>query len=420
MLLIKNIGVLATPIGNSSRCGEKQKQITYINNAAVLIDDEGNIASVTGDGQLPEFSGCPEACDILDANGALVTPGLVDAHTHLVFGGWRNHEVPLKISGASYLDILNAGGGILNTLTHTREATEVELFERSSAFLKEMLNFGVTTVEIKSGYGLDLESEIKQLKVIRELDRRTPLDVVSTFLGAHAIPGEFNGDPDGYIDYIISDVLPLVAETNSNGDKLADFCDVFLESSVFNVEQSKRLLLAAQKLGLPSKVHADEIDALGGSEMAGEIGAVSAEHLIATLDSGIAAMAKAGTIACLLPQTSLYLNKPFARARDMIDAGVPVAIATDFNPGSCPSLNIQLSMNLGYLRYRLYPEEVLTAVTLNAACAIGMGDRVGSIEVGKQGDLIIWNTDALSMLCYRMGSNQAKTVIKKGKIYEVS
>ena len=201
-------------------------------------------------------------------------------------------------------------------------------------------------------------------------------------------------------------------------EKLADFCDVFTESSVFNVEQSRRILLAAQKLGLPSKIHADEIDPLGGSELAGEIGAVSAEHLIATRDSGIEAMARSKTVACLLPQTSLYLGKPFARARDMVNAGVPVAIATDFNPGSCPSLNLQLSMNLGYLRYRLYPEEVLTAVTLNAACAIGMGEKVGSVEPGKQADLVVWNTNELPMLCYRMGSNQAKTVIKKGKIYE--
>ena len=216
---------------------------------------------------------------------------------------------------------------------------------------------------------------------------------------------------DGYIDFIIERVLPVVTEQG-----LADFCDVFLESSVFNVPQSRKLLLAAQKLGLQSKVHADEIDPLGGSELAGEIGAISAEHLIATRDSGIEAMAKAKTTACLLPQTSLYLNKPFARARDMISAGVPVAIATDFNPGSCPSLNLQLSMNLGYLRYRLFPEEVLTAVTLNAACAIGKGDSVGSIEPGKLADIVLWNADELPMLCYRMGSNQVKKVISRKKI----
>lgn len=405
MLLIKNIGTLATPRGTTSRCGSDQGKIEVLHNAAVLIDGE-KIVAVTANGELPEYSAY---ADILDAHGALATPGLVDAHTHLVFGGWRAHEVPLKIAGASYLDILNAGGGILNTLTNTRKATADELFERGCGFLNEMLGFGVTTVEIKSGYGLDLENELKQLRVIRRLGAACPQDVASTFLGAHAIPDEYSGNADGYIDFIIDRVLPIVAEQG-----LADFCDVFLESSVFNVPQSRKLLLAAQKRGLPSKVHADEIDPLGGSELAGEIGAISAEHLIATRDSGIESMARAKTTACLLPQTSLYLNKPFARARDMISAGVPVAIATDFNPGSCPSLNLQLSMNLGYLRYRLFPEEVLTAVTLNAACAIGMGESVGSVEPGKLADIVLWNADELPMLCYRMGSNQVKKVIKRG------
>ncbi len=410
MLLIKNIGLLATPQGNTVRCGTAQGEIKEYRSASVLVDDDGMIAAIAENGELPEGAGDAE---VLDAGGALVTPGLVDAHTHLVFGGWRAHEVPLKIAGASYLDILNAGGGILNTLVNTRKATEDELFTRSLGFLDEEFNFGVTTIEVKSGYGLNKEAELKQLRVIRRLNAEAKQDVVSTFLGAHAIPDEFKGNPDGYIDYLIDEVLPTVVE-----EKLADFCDVFTESSVFDVLQSRKLLLAAQKMGLPSKIHADEIDPLGGSELAGEICAVSAEHLIATKDSGIEAMARSKTVACLLPQTSLYLGKPFARARDMIEAGVPVAIATDFNPGSCPSLNLQLSMNLGYLRYRLYPEEILTAVTLNAACAIGMGEKVGSAEIGKQADFVIWNTDELPMLFYRMGSNQAKTIIKKGKIYE--
>lgn len=410
MLLIKNIGTLATPIGSEAHGGEAQREIVSLHNAAILASDDGRIISVTADGTVPS---CPDDTDIIDANGLLVTPGLIDAHTHLIFGGWRNHEVPLKISGASYLEILNAGGGILNTLTNTREASEDELFESASGFLNEMMQFGVTTVEAKSGYGLNRESEIKQLRVIRRLDKETPLDVIPTFMGAHAIPGEFAGNPDGYIDYLIDEVLPTIAK-----EKLADFCDVFIEATIFSSEQAKRILLAAQKLGIPSKIHADEINSIGGSELAGEINAISAEHLLATKDSGIQSMAKAKTIACLLPCTSLYLDKPFARARDMISAGIPVAIATDFNPGSCPSLNLQLAMNMGYIRYRMYPEEILTAVTLNAACAIGMGEKVGSLEVGKQADIVIWNTDELSMLPYRMGTNQVKTVIKKGKIYE--
>lgn len=410
MLLIKNIGTLATPIGNTARGGEKQRELNELKNAAILIDDSGCIAEITANGVIPTL---PHDAEIIDANGLLVTPGLVDAHTHLIFGGWRNHEVPLKLAGASYLEILNAGGGILNTLTHTRNACENDLFNRAASFLDEMIRLGVTTVEAKSGYGLNLETELKQLRVIRRLDNETMLDVVPTFMGAHAIPGEFADDPDGYIEYLINEVLPVVAE-----EKLADFCDVFIESTIFTPEHAKRLLLAAQKLGMPSKIHADEINAIGGSELAGEIGAISAEHLLATKDSGIQAMAKANTIACLLPCTSLYLDKPFARARDMIAAGIPVAIATDFNPGSCPSLNLQLAMNMGYIRYKMFPEEILTAVTLNPACAIGMGEKIGSLEAGKQADIVIWNADSLSMLCYRMGTNQVNTVIKKGKIYE--
>lgn len=410
MLLIKNIGKLATSLGNTVRCGEKQREIRVFTDASVLISDDGKILDITEGGETPS---CPAGTEAVDAEGMLVTPGLVDAHTHLVFGGWRDHEVPLKISGASYLEILNAGGGILNTLRATRETSAEELFDRSAGFLSEMMGLGVTTVEAKSGYGLDCENEVKQLEVIRRLDRETPLDVVSTFLGAHAIPPEFAGNQDGYIDYLIGEALPVIAER-----KLADFCDVFIEDTIFTAEHARKLLLAAQRLGMPSKIHADEITAIGGSELAGEIGAVSAEHLLSTGDSGIESLAKAGTVACLLPCTSLYLGKPFARARDMINSGVPIAIATDFNPGSCPSLNIQLAMNMGYIRYRMYPEEILTAVTLNAACAVGMGERIGTAERGKQADFVIWNAKDLSMLVYRMGSNQAKTVIKKGKIYE--
>ena len=406
MLLIKNIGTLATPLGTSSRCGSDQGKIEVLHNAAVLIDGE-KIAAVTANGELPEYSAY---ADIVDAHGALATPGLVDAHTHLVFGGWRAHEVPLKIAGASYLDILNAGGGILNTLTNTRKATEDELFECGRGFLAEMLDFGVTTVEIKSGYGLDSENELKQLRVIRRLGGACAQDIAATFLGAHAIPDEYAGNADGYIDFIIERVLPVVTEQG-----LADFCDVFLESSVFNVPQSRKLLLAAQKLGLPSKVHADEIDPLGGSELAGEIGAISAEHLIATRDSGIEAMAKAKTLPACCRKPTLS-QQTFARARDMISAGVPVAIATDFNPGSCSVAEFAAINESRLSALPPLPRGGLTAVTLNAACAIGKGDSVGSIEPGKLADIVLWNADELPMLCYRMGSNQVKKVIKRGRV----
>ncbi len=408
-LLVYNIGTLQTPVGSCKHGGGAQGENSKIKNAA-LYAENGIIKAITGDGRLPQGADGADVVKI-DAQGALVTPGLVDAHTHLVFGGWRQGEIPLKLRGATYLDILRAGGGILDTVRHTREESREQLLEKSRGFLDEMLSLGVTTAEIKSGYGLDKENELKQLSITRQLQAEHPMDLVSTFLGAHAIPDEYKGRADEYIDMLISQVLPQVAE-----EKLAEFCDVFCEDSVFDVEQSRRILLAAQKLGLRSKIHADEIEEIGGAQLAGEVQAVSAEHLIATGEKGMEAMAKGGVIAALLPQTSFYLGKTFAPARRMIELGIPVALASDFNPGSCPSLNLQLSISLGYLRYRMLPEEVLTAVTINAAAAIGREHLVGTLEEGKQADLVIWNAPDMETLCYRFGSNLARTVIKKGVV----
>lgn len=410
MLLIKNIGLLQTPIGNTSARGEAQAHNVKIKNAAILIED-GLIKAVFEGGELPF---CGKSVDAMDANGMLATPGWIDCHTHLVFGGWRQHEVPLKLRGASYLEILRAGGGILDTVRHTREASEDALYEKSNAFLGEMLANGVTTVEGKSGYGLDLEHECKQLRVMKRLNETQPVEVIPTFMGAHAIPTEYAGDGDKYIDYLCDEVLPRVKE-----EGLARFADVFCEDSVFNVAQSRKYLKAAQALGLGLKIHADEIEEIGGVQLAGELHAISAEHLIATGEAGMAALAAGGVTAALLPQTSFYLNKPFAQARRMIELGIPIAIASDFNPGSSPSLNLQLAANLGYLRYGMQPAEVLTAVTLNAACAIGLGDRLGTIETGKQADIVLWDAPDMEMLCYRFGSNLAHTVIKKGEVQYV-
>ena len=408
MLLIKNIGLLATAEGKAPLRGRAQHDgVKLIKNAAVLIND-GTIQAVYEDGEIPSFS---VPAEVIDAGGRLVTAGLVDAHTHLIFGGWRQHEVPLKLRGASYLEILQAGGGILNTLVATRKATEDELYLRAASVLGEMLSYGVTTVEAKSGYGLNVEDELKQLRVIRRLGEEGGFGVVPTFMAAHAVPPEFKGDPDGYIEFICTKILPKVAD-----EELCEFVDVFCETGVFDVEQSRKMLTYAQAYGFKAKIHADEIDAIGGSVLAGEIGAVSAEHLIAVDEAGIASMAKGGTTACLLPGTSLYLGKDFAPARKFIEAGVPVAVCTDFNPGSCPSDNLQLCMNLAYLRYRMTPEEILSAVTLNAACAVNRGDTVGTVEPGKQADLVIWDAEDLDYLVYRMGSNLAKTVIRKGNI----
>lgn len=405
-LLIKNIGRLQTPVGNCSHCGTQQGENQKLERAAVLIED-GRIKAILSDGNLPQ----EEADATIDAQGNLVTPGLVEGHTHLVFGGYRQGEIPLKLKGAGYLDILRAGGGILDTVQKTRDASEQELYQKSRGFLDEMLRLGVTTCEAKSGYGLDLDTEVKMLSVIRDLDASHPMDLVATFMGAHAVPPEYEGRGDAYIELLCQEMIPYVKEHG-----LAEFCDVFCEDSVFDVKQSRRYLQCARDHGLGLKIHADEIEEIGGSQLAGQMGAVSAEHLIAIGEKGMDAMAAAKTTAMLLPATSFYLGKDYAPAREMIRRGIPVAIASDFNPGSCPSLNLQFAINLGYLKYKMTPEEILTAVTINPACAIGRGSQVGTLEVGKQADLVIWDAPDLEMLCYRFGSNLALQVIKKGEL----
>mgnify|MGYP004651371365 FL=1 len=404
-LLVKNIGLLATPEGKSAHCGEEQGRIKFLKDAWVLMED-GVIASV-GSGAVPAADGA----EIVDAGGNLVTPGLVDAHTHLIFGGWRQNELGLKLHGASYLDIQNAGGGIQSTTNATRRATEQELADKAEKALNEMLRFGSTTVEAKSGYGLATEHELKALQVIKDLDGRHPIDLVATFMGAHLVPAEYKANREEYVRLVCEEMIPRVKEQG-----IAKFCDVFCEADTFTVEESRQVLEAGLKYGLRPKIHADEIKAIGGSQLAGEIGAISAEHLIVCPPEGIESMAKGGVIACLLPATSFNLGAVFAPARAMVSAGVPVAMATDFNPGSCPCLNMQFVINLGCLKYRLTPEEVLTAVTLNGAAAIDMADTVGSVEAGKLGDLVIWDAPDLDYICYRVGSNLARTVIKRGRI----
>ena len=400
--LIVNIGMLATPLGTSARRGEEQGQIRILKDAWILV--EGDRIAQVGSGTPPLHR-----ARRINAGGCLVTPGLVDAHTHLIFGGWRQNELGMKLHGVSYLEILAKGGGILSTVKATREASEDELLEKAREALDEMMDLGVTTVEAKSGYGLDLETELKQLRVIRRLNETHPVDLAATFLGAHALPTEFKDDREGYLRFLCEEAIPKVAE-----EGLAEFCDVFCETGVFSAEESRRILEAGKRCGLIPKIHADEIDPIGGSQLTKEVGAISAEHLIVCPREGIAAMAQAGTVACCLPATSFYLGSTYAPVRDMINAGVPVALASDFNPGSCPSLNLQFVMNLGCLRYKMTPEEVLTAVTLNAAAAIGRAGEIGSVEPGKKADLVFWKAADLDMIFYRMGSNLADSVMKNG------
>ncbi len=405
--LIVNIGLLASPRGHQALAGEAQGQIDKIENAHLLLQN-GRISQVET-GRVPKS--LLECARVIDAKGGLVTPGLVDAHTHLVFGGWRAHEMQMKLAGVPYLDILAQGGGILSTVRQTRAASPQDLAEKAQAALDEMLRLGTTTCEAKSGYGLNLQDEIKQLEVTAALNRKGPMQLVSTLMAAHAVPEEYRDNRRGFMDLLMNEIIPATAQ-----GQLAEYCDIFCERGVFSAEESREILLAARRHGLGLKIHADEIEAIGASQLAGELGAVSAEHLIAITPEGISALVKGGTIACLLPATSFYLDKAYAPARALIAAGVPVAVATDFNPGSCPGLNLQLCINLASLKYKMTPEEILSAVTLNAAAAIGLAEEIGSLEPGKQADLVIWDAPDLDFLCYRFGSNLARTVLKKGEI----
>lgn len=403
--VITNIGLLATPRGDSARRGRQQGDVTLLPDAWVAV--EGETIAAVGQGEpVPA-----EGDRVINAQGRLMTPGLVDAHTHLIFGGWRQNELGQKLHGVPYLDILARGGGILSTVRATRAAAEEQLTDKAAAVLAEMLRMGVTTCEAKSGYGLDPEQELKQLRVIRRLNKIQPVELAATFMGAHALPEEYRGRREDYIRLLCDEMIPAAAR-----EGLAEFCDVFCETGVFTARESRTILEAGLGCGLAPKVHADEIDAIGGSQLAGALGAVSAEHLIVCPPEGIRSLAEGGTVACCLPATSFYLGAAYASVRDMITAGVPVAVATDFNPGSCPGSSLQLAMNIACLKYRMTPEEVLTAVTLNAAAAIRRAGRIGSVEPGKQADLLLWDAPDLDYICYRFGSNLVHTVMKKGRL----
>lgn len=412
-LIIKNAAQVVTSKGASDKplTGAKQGEITVIENGAVAVSGD-KVAAVGATeeimSRLKKDSGFKE----IDASGKVVLPGLVDPHTHVVFGGSREHELTLKLQGVPYLEILARGGGILSSVEATRAASEEELVERGMKYCRQMLKQGTTTAEAKSGYGLSTGAEIKTLRAVRRVAAAQPVELVPTFLGAHAVPKEYKEDPDRYVELVIEEMLPRVAEQN-----LARYCDVFCEKGVFSVEQSRRVLSAARKMGLGLKIHADEIVPLGGAELAAELGAVSADHLLVVSEQGIKKMAEAGVIAVLLPGTTFYLREEhYAPARNMIEAGVPVALATDFNPGSSPNNNLQLIINLACLYLRMTPAEVINAVTINAAHAIGRARDIGSLEDGKLADIVVFDAPNYDYLAYRYGTNLVNLVIKKGKV----
>ncbi|SHE77482.1 imidazolonepropionase [Seinonella peptonophila] len=409
--LIYEIGKLYTLRGPARpRSGSEMQEVSVIENAAIAIA-QGQIVAVGKEEEVRQQLKDTTIVEELNAKGRIVTPGFVDPHTHLVHGGSREHELSLKLQGVSYLDILAQGGGILSTVRSTRQATEEELYRQAKKSLDRMLILGATTVEAKSGYGLTLTNELKQLRVAKMLNERHPIELVSTFMGAHAIPEEYKGDSEAFVQIVIEEMLP---EVKARG--LAEFCDVFCEKGVFTVEESRRILTAAQKLGFGLKIHADEIESLGGAELAGELNCISAEHLLAASDKGLQAMADHGVIAVCLPATSFNLGVSPARVRRMIELNLAVALSTDYNPGSSPTESPQMVMTLGCLQLKMTPEEVLTAMTINAAYAINRGKQVGSIEIGKQADLVIFDTTNLAYIPYHFGINHVDTVLKKGDI----
>ena len=325
----------------------------------------------------------PDQAEVFDAEGRLVIPGLVDCHTHLAFGGWRPGEFEMRSLGKTYEEIAAAGGGILSTMAATRRASEEELLEKSAGLLHRMVSLGVTTVECKSGYGLRLEDELKQLRVYQRLRMQSPVRLMSTFLGAHALPPEYSGNRSGYVSLVIEEMIPAVAE-----HKLATFCDVFADAPAFTREEARRILVAAREAGLIPKIHADQLTSAGGAELAAEVEAISADHLECISDRGVAAMKQAGTIAVSLPLATWYLRKQPLPARELIRAGVPVAVSTDFNPGSAPSYHLPLAMHMACTLQHMSPAEVLKGATIYAAAALGLDGVTGSVEAGKKADFV--------------------------------
>ncbi|MEJ5245524.1 MAG: imidazolonepropionase [Bacteroidota bacterium] len=410
--LIKNISSLVTINANGKpfKCGEEMSDIGEIQNGAIIFHEKILFVGTTDDALRFIFNNNIQIQHTIDALGKTVLPGFVDSHTHFVFAGNRSSEFARRLRGVTYQQIAKEGGGILTTMKATREASLNQLVENGMKLANSALQHGTTTVEIKSGYGLSLDSEIRQLEAIAVLKKTAHQNIVSTFLGAHDFPPEYANNRDAYVDLICNEMLPLVAQKN-----LASFCDAFVDEGYYTTEQGRKIFQRAKELGLKIKAHADELANVAAAELAAELGAISADHLLFISDSGIDALKNAGTVATLLPGTAYFTRLPYAPARKLIESGAIVALATDCNPGSCFTENMQMILSLAVINMKMTAEEALTAATLNAAAALCLSSQVGSLEIGKQADLLIADVSSYTDLFYHFGINHIQSVFVNGK-----
>ena len=407
-LIIRNANQLLTIKSECPKTGIEMQNLGIIQNGAVAILGE-EIAGVDTTKEITENF---ISENIIDASGKVVMPGFVDPHTHPIFVKTRENEFEMRVLGRTYKEISQSGGGIRSSINDVRKASKEELVELGLKRITKMLEMGTTTIEAKSGYGLSTASEIKMLEAISELNKISEMDIIPTFLGAHEFPEEYKDNQEEYIKILIDEMLPEVKKRN-----LAKYCDIFCEKHVFNVEQSRRILSEAKKLGFKIRMHADELEPIGGAELAAEIGAVTADHLVAVSDKGIKKMKEAGVIPILLPATTFSLGlKKYAPARKMIDAGLPIVLATDFNPGSSHCDSMQTVISLACTEMGLLPSGAITASTLNAAYSLELGNKIGSIQAGKQADILIMDMPSYKYLPYHLGSNCVDMVIKKGRV----
>lgn len=424
-LIFTKISQLVTVSGAAPKYGSDMENLNIISNGCVVVCDDlitwiGTMEDyLLDDSRKAEYEllineqmdNALSTIKIINCEGKTILPGFVDSHTHFVFGGYREDEYAMRLKGADYMDIMNAGGGIASSVEGTRQASFQQLVSLGKERLDSMLAMGVTTVEGKSGYGLNLDTELKQLRVMKELNEHHEVDIVSTFMGAHSVAPEYKGKTDEFIEYMVNEVLPEVAKKG-----LAEFADVFCEKNVFDISQSKFYLTMAKELGLKLKLHADEIVNIGGTELAAELGATSADHLLVASQKGLEALKASGTIATLLPMTAFSLKEDYAKARHMIDSGLAVALATDFNPGSCFSHSIPLLIALAALQMNMSAKEIVSALTINGACALDRQDTIGSLEIGKKADILMLKFPSIDYLPYHIGMNITELVVKNGRI----